>query len=199
MIDNINTCAWHANDPLMKEYHDNEWGVPLYDDRKLFEFLVLDAFQAGLSWRTILYKRENFRAAFDNFDPEKIKNYDSDKIQELMNDSGIVRNRLKIISTIDNAKAYFKAIDKYGSFAKLLWSFTEYNTIHTEAREMKDIPVKTEISDSMSKTLKKEGFRFVGSTICYSMMQAAGIVNDHIVTCERYDKIVELSKNNPFR
>jgi len=185
------TCGW-AKKPLDIEYHDTEWGVPVHDDRKLFEFLVLDAFQAGLSWSTILAKRENFRKAFDNFDYQKIVNYDQKKIEALLKDSGIIRNKLKINATISNAKAFIEVQKEFGSFDKYNWSFTGGKTLLNSWKEMKDIPATSKESDAMSKDLKKRGFKFVGSTICYAFMQAAGMVNDHLVSCFRYNIISKL-------
>jgi len=169
----------------MIKYHDEEWGVPLHDDRKLFEFFVLDAFQAGLSWSTILNKRENFRKAFDDFDAKKISKYDEAEFERLMNDAGIVRNRLKILATIENAKQFLRIQEEHGSFDKYIWSFVKGKPIVNNFKEMKEIPAKTEVSDEMSKALKKEGFKFCGSTICYAFMQAAGLVNDHTLDCFR--------------
>ncbi len=178
-------CSW-AKKPLDIEYHDNEWGVPVHDDRKLFEFLVLDAFQAGLSWSTILKKRENFRTAFDNFNYKKIANYHQDKIDELLQNEGIIRNRLKINATIKNAKAFMKVRQEFGSFDKYIWSFVGGKTIVNKWKDLKEIPTTSNESEAMSKDLKKRGFTFVGSTICYAFMQAAGMVNDHEINCFRY-------------
>ncbi len=168
----------------MRKYHDNEWGRPLHNDRKLFEFLVLDAAQAGLSWRTVLYKRKNYKKAFDNFDPVKISKYTQKDFNRLMNDSGIIRNRLKINSAIENAKAFLKVKKEFGSFDKYIWQFTNHKTIDYKPRTEKDIRAKSAESDAVSLDMKKRGFKFVGSTICYAFMQAAGMVNDHLVTCE---------------
>lgn len=179
----MSNCTWPGNDALMKEYHDNEWGVPLHDDNKLFEFLILDAFQAGLSWKTILHKRENFRKAFDNFDAEKIALYDEVKIQQLMQDVGIVRNQLKIRAAVINAKAFLQVRAEYGTFDDFIWQFCNGKPIINTPHSNADIPVRTTESDRMSKALIKRGFKFVGSTICYAFMQAAGMVNDHFVTC----------------
>lgn len=181
-------CEWAKNDLAIK-YHDEEWGVPLHDDRRLFEFLILESAQAGLSWDTILAKRENYRKAFDNFDAKKIAQYDDEKFDELMNNAGIVRNRLKIKSAIQNANAYLKVVDEFGSFDKYIWSFVDDKPIVNKFKKLEDVPAKTEISDAMSKDLKKRGFNFVGSTICYAFMQATGIVNDHIISCVRYNEI----------
>jgi DNA-3-methyladenine glycosylase I len=182
-------CAWIA-DPLMRKYHDEEWGVPLHDDRKLFEFMVLDAFQAGLSWKTILNKRKNFRSAFDNFDPEKIALYDEAKYEALLNDAGIIRNRAKIRATITNAIAFLAVQKEFGTFDKYIWSFVDHKTIINSWGSLSEIPPKTADSDRMSKDLTKRGFKFVGSTICYAFMQAAGMVNDHVVGCFRYTSCI---------
>ncbi len=179
-------CPWPGDDPLMIEYHDTEWGVPLHNDRKLFEFLILEGMQAGLSWRTVLHKRENFRRAFDGFDPEKIARYTDAKCKKLLQDAGIIRNRLKVSAAVSNAKAFLEVLEKDGSFAKYIWSFTGGKPIVNRLRSLKEIPVSTKESDAMSKDLKARGFRFVGSTICYAHMQATGMVNDHLVTCERH-------------
>lgn len=184
--DKINRCSWPMNDELMLRYHDEEWGVPVHDDLKLFEFLVLDAFQAGLSWRTILRKRENFRKAFDQFNPAKIAEYNEDKVQQLLLDKGIIRNRLKIRATIKNARSFLQIVDEYGSFDRYIWQFTGYKTIRNSWSKTEEIPVSSPESDAMSKSLKKLGFSFVGTTICYAFMQAAGMVNDHLISCFRY-------------
>jgi DNA-3-methyladenine glycosylase I len=181
-------CAWPSS-PISIAYHDREWGVPLKDDRKLFEFLVLDAAQAGLSWEIILRKREGFRAAFDNFDPEKIARYDHKKIKELLGDERIIRNRLKIESAISNASAFLAVQKECGSFARYIWQFVEGQPKINARRSLKDIPATSAESDAMSKALKKRGFRFVGSTICYAFMQAAGMVNDHAVDCFRHAEL----------
>ena len=173
----------------MVAYHDDEWGVPLHDDRKLFEFLVLEGFQAGLSWRTILNKRENFRAAFDGFDIERITRYRQPKIERLLKDAGIVRNRMKVEATVVNAKAFLKAQEEHGSFDRYIWQFVDGTPKQNRWRSMKQLPASTPASDRMSKDLKDRGFKFVGSTICYAFMQAVGMVNDHVVTCFRYDQL----------
>lgn len=180
------SCGWPAGDPLMVTYHDEEWGVPLHVDQKLFEFMVLDAFQAGLSWRTILHKRENFRKAFDGFDTEKIAAYMEDDFNRLMNDSGIVRNKAKIMATIGNAKVFLAVREEFGTFDRYIWQFTGGKTIQNHWQNLKEIPASSRESDAMSADLKKRGFRFVGSTICYAFMQAAGMVNDHLTGCTRY-------------
>jgi len=185
-------CLWPANHKLAIVYHDEEWGVPVHDDYKHFEYLVLDAFQAGLSWNTILNKRENFRKAFDNFDFEKIAKYNDKKIEQLLNDAGIIRNRLKINATISNAIAFMKVRAEFGSFDNYVWKFIGGKPIVNKSKELKDIPPKTVLSDAMSKDLLKRGFRFVGSTICYAYMQAAGLVNDHIIDCYRYPQLLKL-------
>jgi len=185
------TCEWPGTDEQMRKYHDTEWGTPLHDDRKLFEFLVLDAFQAGLSWAIVLKKRENFRKAFDNFDPVKISKYRKTKLEKLKQDAGIIRNRLKIESTVTNAKAFLVAQKEYGSFDKFIWQFTDGKTIVNKCKSLKDIPVSTPESDAMSAELKKRGFKFVGTTICYAFMQAAGMVNDHITSCFRYKEVMK--------
>ena len=180
--------CWPAgdDDQRMIDYHDTEWGRPLHDDRKHFEFLILDGFQAGLSWRTVLHKRENFRKAFDDFDPKQIIHYSPAKIKTLMNDAGIIRNRLKILGTIKNAQAFLAVQKEFGSFDIFIWQFTGHKTIQNKWRSLKDLPATSRESDLMSIALKKRGFTFVGSTICYAYMQAAGMVNDHFVHCFRY-------------
>jgi len=185
----MNRCGWVNQDPIYLDYHDHEWGVPVYDDRLLFEFLNLEGAQAGLSWYTILKKRDNYRKAFDNFEVEKIIAYDEKKINELLHNEGIVRNKLKINAVITNAKAFLKVADEFGSFRDYIWSFVGGKPIQNHFKDLSEVPATTEISDKMSKDLKKRGFKFVGSTICYSFMQAAGLVNDHIVTCDCYKKI----------
>jgi DNA-3-methyladenine glycosylase I len=186
----INRCDWTGTDKLMIKYHDEEWGVPVHDDRKLFEFFTLDAFQAGLSWKIILHKRENFRKAFDNFDVNKIAGYDERKIIELLNNKGIIRNRLKIEATINNAKAFIAVRDEFKTFDGYIWQFTDYQTIQNKWGRWSDAPTYTDISDMMSEDLKKRGFKFVGSTICYAFMQAAGLVNDHQTDCFRYRELL---------
>lgn len=185
-----NRCDW-AKKPLEIEYHDNEWGVPVHDDRKLFEFLVLDGFQAGLSWSTILAKRYNFSKAFDNFDYRKIAQYDEKIIESLLQDAAIIRNKLKIKATISNANVFLKVQEEFGSFDRYIWSFTNGKIIINQWKEMKEVPATSSESDAMSKDMKKRGFKFVGSTICYAFMQAAGMVNDHLVTCFRYKEVLQ--------
>jgi DNA-3-methyladenine glycosylase I len=182
-------CTW-ISDPLMRIYHDEEWGVVLHDDRKLFEFMVLDAFQAGLSWKTILFKRENFRKAFDNFEPDIIAAYDECKYELLLADQGIIRNKAKISTTITNAKAFLEIQKEFGSFDNYIWSFVNHKPIINSWNSISEIPPKTNISDLLSKDLNRRGFKFVGSTICYSFMQAAGLVNDHVVGCFRYRELI---------
>ena len=182
-------CEWPGSDSDMIDYHDREWGVPMHDDRKLFEYLLLDTFQAGLSWRTILKKRENFRKAFHDFNPEKISRYNEKDFKRLMNDKGIVRNRLKILGAIENAKKFFEMQKEFGSFDKYIWQFTGHNTIRNQFKSLKELPAKTKESDAMSKDMKSRGFRFVGSTICYAFMQGAGMVNDHIIDCFRHEEV----------
>ncbi len=182
-------CPWPQNDPLMISYHDREWGVPLHHDQKLFEFMVLDAFQAGLSWRTVLHKRENFRHAFDNFDVVKIARYKDAKFKKLLADSGIIRNRAKIKATIQNAVAFQKIQKEFGSFNKYIWGFVGNKPIINKRKAEKQIPSRSKESDAMSADLKNRGFKFVGSTICYAFMQAAGLVNDHLVSCFRYKEL----------
>lgn len=179
-------CPWAGSDPLYIKYHDEEWGIPLHDDRKLFEFLILEGAQAGLSWITILRKREAYREAFDQFDPEKIARYSETDIQKLKANPGIIRNRLKIEATIHNARIFLETQDKNGSFDSLLWSFVDGQTVTNHWLTVQDIPSQTDLSISMSKNLKKMGFKFVGPTICYAFMQACGLVNDHLVTCFRH-------------
>lgn len=183
------SCGWPVNDALMIAYHDEEWGVPLHDDRKLFEFLVLDAFQAGLSWRTILHKRENFRLAFDAFDAELIARYKKRKIGQLLGNAGIVRNKMKIEATVANSKAFLRVQSEYGSFDSYIWQFVGGQPKQNRWRSLKRLPANTPGSDRMSKDLKERGFKFVGTTICYAFMQAAGMVNDHLVKCFRYQEV----------
>ena len=182
-------CGWCVNSDIEKEYHDKEWGVPVHNDRKHFEFLLLDGFQAGLSWVTILKKRKNFKKAFDNFDYKKIVKYNKRKLNQLMKDEGIIRNKLKVESSVTNAKAFMDIQKEFGSFDKYIWQFTGGKPVHNKRKAMKDIPASTEESDAMSKDLKKRGFRFVGTTICYAYMQAAGMVNDHTVECFRHKEV----------
>ncbi|MFN0728016.1 DNA-3-methyladenine glycosylase I [Polaribacter gochangensis] len=179
-------CFWVNNDPLYIEYHDNEWGKPVYDDKTLFEFLLLETFQAGLSWITILKKRENFRAAFDNFDYKKIANYQQDKFEELLVNEGIIRNKLKIKSAITNAQLFLEIQKEFGSFSKFIWKYVDGKPIKNSFITREEVPATTALSDVISKELKKRGFKFVGSTIIYAFMQATGMVNDHSVDCFCY-------------
>lgn len=182
-------CGWCLGSPLMMEYHDYEWGVPVHDDHKLFEFMVLDAFQAGLSWSTILNKRENFRRALDGFDPEKIARYNTRSVGRLLGDAGIIRNRAKVEATLSNARVFLDVQDECGTFDAFIWQFVDGRTVHNRWRTMKQVPATSKASDAMSKGLKERGFKFVGSTICYAFMQAAGMVNDHIVPCFRHAQL----------
>ncbi|MDT0538374.1 MULTISPECIES: DNA-3-methyladenine glycosylase I [Croceitalea] len=182
-------CGWCEGDALYEAYHDNEWGVPLKDDDTLFEFLVLETFQAGLSWITILRKRQNFRAAFDQFDYHKIAEYKQSKIDSLLQDTGIVRNKLKINATVSNAKAFIQIQKQFGSFSKYIWQFVNNKPIKNAFKNYKDAPAKTTLSDALSKDLKKRGFKFVGSTVIYATMQAIGMVNDHETNCFRYHEV----------
>jgi DNA-3-methyladenine glycosylase I len=182
-------CPWSASDSLLTSYHDTEWGVPVYDDRLLFEFLILEGAQAGLSWITILKKRAAYREAFDNFYVAKIARYRDAKVEKLLANPGIVRNRLKVRGTVQNARACLAVSKEFGSLHKYLWQFTGGQPIQNDWRHAKDVPASTPVSDAMSKDLKKRGFTFVGSTICYAFMQATGMVNDHLVTCHRYRQL----------
>ncbi len=181
---------WKKIDPLMVAYHDTEWGVPLHDDRKLFEFLVLEGAQAGLSWMTVLKKRENYRKAFEGFDPQKVARYNKAKIRKLLGDAGIIRNRLKIESAVTNAKAYLKVQEEFGSFAAYSWRFVDGEPIINRWKTLKQMPATSSISEAFSKDLKQRGFRFVGSIIIYAHMQAVGMVNDHTTDCFRYRELI---------
>ncbi len=190
MIDHDKTrCGWVGEDPIYVAYHDEEWGVPIRDDRQLFEKLILDGFQAGLSWLTILKKRDNFIAAFDGFDPEKIAGYGPQKVAALMGDAGIVRNRAKIEATIDNARGWLAIMERQGGFSRFLWDFTDGEPVVNRWRSLAEVPAETAASRAMSKALRGEGFRFVGPTICYAFMQAVGMVNDHTLDCFRHDAV----------
>jgi DNA-3-methyladenine glycosylase I len=182
-------CTWAATDPIYLKYHDTEWGIPLHDDRKLFELLSLEGFQAGLSWITILKKRSNYRKAFDQFEPLKVAAYDLGKVKELLSNKGIIRNRLKIEAAIQNAKSFLAVQKEFGSFDNYIWQFTDRQTIKNAWKTLAEIPPQTNESLAMSNDLKKRGFKFVGPTICYAFMQAAGMVNDHIVDCFRYSQV----------
>jgi DNA-3-methyladenine glycosylase I len=188
-----NCCDWPSEDPLMIKYHDEEWGVPVHDDKKHFEFILLDCFQAGLSWKTVLHKRENFRKAFDEFDFQKIAAYGDEKISELLQDTGIIRNKSKIYATVNNARRVLEIQKEFGTFDTYIWQFTGGKTLHNNWMKLAEIPAVSKESDAMSKDLMKRGFKFVGSTICYSYMQAAGMVNDHMEYCFRYNIIHEIS------
>lgn len=192
-MNNLNRCDWCGDDLLYVRYHDEEWGVPVYDDQLLFAKLILDGAQAGLSWITILRKRENYWRAFDNFDPEKIARYDDKKVAELMGNAGIVRNRLKINGAIKNARGYLDIMETEGSFSDFLWQFVDGKPIQNKWRALEELPAFTPHATAMSKTLKKRGFTFVGPTICYAFMQAVGLCNDHLVTCFRHEECKVLS------
>ena len=179
----ITRCAWCEKDDLYRNYHDEEWGKPIYDDETIFEFLILESFQAGLSWYTILAKRENFRAAFDQFDYQKIAQYSEDKVEELIQNTGIIRNRLKILATINNAQKFMEVQKEFGSFSKYIWGFVNHEPIINRPKTLKEVPATTEISDALAKDLKKRGFKFMGSTVVYAHMQATGMVNDHVEDC----------------
>tara|TARA_B100000497_G_C7539487_1_gene326616 strand:- start:8 stop:601 length:594 start_codon:yes stop_codon:yes gene_type:complete len=181
-----NRCSWCGDDPLYIRYHDEEWGVPLYDDQALFECLILETFQAGLSWITVLKKRENFRNAFDRFNYSKIATYDEKKIESLLQNSGIIRNKLKILSAISNAKCFIEIQNEFGSFRKYIWGFVNENSIKNNFKTTSEYPVKTSLSETIGKDLKNRGFKFVGATVVYAFMQAIGIVNDHVESCFRY-------------
>lgn len=187
-------CGWCLGDPLYELYHDTEWGVPVKDDAILFEFLILETFQAGLSWITILRKRENFRDAFDQFDYKKIATYDQKNIDELVNNAGIIRNKLKIKASISNAQAFMDLQKEFGSFSNYIWGFTEGTQIINQVKDYKLAPPTTELSDAISKDLKKRGFKFVGSTVMYAYMQAVGMVNDHEIDCFRYTELLKLHR-----
>ncbi|WP_374449868.1 DNA-3-methyladenine glycosylase I [Cloacibacterium normanense] len=176
-------CAWCEKDDLYRNYHDEEWGKPIYDDETIFEFLILESFQAGLSWYTILSKRENFRAAFDDFDYQKIAQYSDEKVEELIQNAGIIRNRLKILATINNAQKFMEVQKEFSSFSKYIWGFVNHQPIINRPKTLKEVPATTEISDALAKDLKKRGFKFMGSTVVYAHMQATGMVNDHVEDC----------------
>ncbi len=179
----IYRCEWSQKNETYSKYHDEEWGKPLHDDRKLFEFLILEGMQAGLSWITILKKRDAFRTAYDNFDVKKVACFDQQKVEELMFDSGIIRNRLKIEASINNAKRFLEVVEEFGSFDSYMWNFVDYKPIVNRWTKLSEIPAKTELSDRISDDLKRRGFKFVGSTIIYSHLQATGVINDHLVSC----------------
>jgi len=192
-MDIINRCVWCGNDPLYTAYHDNEWGIPDHDDRRLFEMLVLEGAQAGLSWLTILKKRENYRKALHGFDPVKVAAYSEHEIQRLLADSGIVRNRLKIEAAIKNARGVLEIKEQYGTLDAFLWRYVDGTPLRNAWKSMAELPAKTARSEAMSKDLKRMGFNFVGSTICYSFMQAVGMVNDHLITCFRHAEITRMA------
>jgi DNA-3-methyladenine glycosylase I len=186
-------CEWAGSDPLYIEYHDKEWGVPVHDNRKIFEMLVLEGAQAGLNWLTVLRKRENYRKAFDNFDPRKVAKYDSEKFQKLLATEGIIRNKLKIRSVIQNARAFLEVQKEFGSFDAYIWQFVGGKPIRNSWKILSELPAQTAESEAVSKDLKRRGFSFVGPTICYAHMQATGMVNDHVVTCFRYKEVEGMS------
>jgi DNA-3-methyladenine glycosylase I len=189
-------CEWCGTDPLYVKYHDHEWGIPLHDDRRLFEFLILEGAQAGLSWLTILKKRENYRKAFHGFDPQKIATYSATDVQRLLADPGIVRNRLKVESAIRNARGVLEIMDEFGSFDAFIWRYVDYQPKQNAWRSLAELPASTALSDTISKDLKKRGFNFVGSTICYAFMQAVGMVNDHVVGCFRLDEVKKAAQQD---
>ena len=193
MSESVTRCGWQSDDQLMVRYHDEEWGVPIYNDQKLFEFLALDAFQAGLSWSIVLKKRIGFANAFSNFDPIYVARYDEQKIQELISNPAIIRNKLKIRSTIQNARMFLDIQSQYDGFHHFIWKFTDGKPVVNHWKTLTDIPAKTSVSDAMSRELVTAGFQFVGSTICYAFMQAAGMVNDHIVDCFRYAPLKQMA------
>lgn len=182
-------CSWCVGDPLYENYHDEEWGVPVYDDDKLFEFLILETFQAGLSWITVLRKRDNFRKAFDDFDYKKVARYSEKKIESLLQDAGIIRNKLKVRATVTNAQAFLEVQKEFGSFSNYIWNFVDGKPIKNAFRYLDEIPANTSLSDAISKDLKVRGFKFVGTTVIYAHMQATGMVNDHVQDCFRYDEV----------
>jgi DNA-3-methyladenine glycosylase I len=190
-MNKLTRCAWSENDELINRYHDEEWGLPVHDDRKHFEFLVLESAQAGLSWRTVLRKRKNYRKAYVNFDPRIVAKYDDDKIERMLGNQGIIRNRKKIEASINNAKRFIEIQEEFGSFDAYLWQFTDGRQVVNKWKRLEDIPARTELSDRISKDMKKRGFKFVGSTIIYSHLQAIGVVNDHLVHCFRYREVME--------
>ena len=190
-----NRCNWATGNKKMMEYHDTEWGVPLHDDQKLFEFLVLEGFQAGLSWQIVLNKREAFREAFDGFDPETVALYDEEKLNELINNAAIIRNRQKLAACVTNARCFNKVREEFGSFDAYIWGFTDNKPIMNAYTGMEEVPAKTKLSDKISADMKKRGFRFTGSTIIYAHMQATGMVNDHLTSCFRYEEIIKNYSN----
>lgn len=195
MSENIKRCQWVSNDPLYVKYHDKEWGVPVYNDKKLFEMLILEGAQAGLSWITILKKRAHYRKVFDGFDAKKIAVYNQKKVDSLLQDPGIVRNKLKVESTITNARLFLDIKENQGRFSDFLWQFVDGQPLQNKWKNLKQVPVSTEISDAMSKELKRIGFKFIGTTICYAFMQSVGMVNDHTTDCFCYDHVSTLGKS----
>lgn len=185
-------CSWASDNPLLGEYHDKEWGVPAHDDRRLFEFLVLEGAQAGLSWETVLKKRENFRKAFDNFDAAKISNYKDEDVKRLLTDPSIIRNRLKVRATIVNAQKFLEIQKEFGTFDKYIWQYVGGIPINNRFKSLSELPAKTKQSEAMSKDLRRRGFKFVGATICYAFMQAVGMINDHTIDCFRYNEILKI-------
>jgi len=190
---NKTRCAWAGDDPVYHRYHDKEWGVPLHNDKKLFEFLILEGMQAGLSWITILKKRDAFRKAFDNFDCNKVAKYNKAKTDRLMQDAGIIRNRLKIDGAVKNAQAYLRVREEFGTFNKYLWGYVDFTPIQNSRKSLQEVPAKTDLAEKLSKDLKKRGFTFVGPTIVYAMMQATGMVNDHTTDCFRHAEVKKLT------
>lgn len=188
----MDRCSWCEKEEIYVEYHDKEWGVPVFDDRKQFEFIVLESAQAGLSWLTILKRRENYRKAYDDFDPVKVAQYDTEKLEELMNNAGIIRNRMKIEASINNAKRFLEIQQEFGSFSNYIWSFVNNKPIINKPASISEIPATTELSDTISKDLKSRGFKFMGSTIVYAHLQAVGVINDHVTSCFRYEEVNSL-------
>ena len=191
---NKTRCAWAGDDPVYHRYHDKEWGVPLHNDKKLFEFLILEGMQAGLSWITILKKRDAFRKAFDNFDCNKVAKYNKAKTDRLMQDAGIIRNRLKIDGAVKNAQAYLRVREEFGTFNRYLWGYVDFTPIQNSRKSLQEVPAKTDLAEKLSKDLKKRGFTFVGPTIVYAMMQATGMVNDHTTDCFRHAEVKKLTQ-----
>jgi len=190
---NKTRCAWAGDDPVYHRYHDKEWGVPLHNDKKLFEFLILEGMQAGLSWITILKKRDAFRKAFDNFDCNKVAKYNKAKTDRLMQDAGIIRNRLKIDGAVKNAQAYLRVREEFGTFNRYLWGYVDFTPIQNSRKSLQEVPAKTDLAEKLSKDLKKRGFTFVGPTIVYAIMQATGMVNDHTTDCFRHEEVKKLT------
>lgn len=197
IIDDKKRCDWCTSSDLYKKYHDEEWGVPVYDDATLFEFLLLETFQAGLSWITILNKRENFRAAFDQFDYKKIAQYTDEKILDLLQDAGIIRNKLKVYSAVTNAQAFLKIQEEFGSFSTYIWAFTNGKPVQNNRQSLNEVPATTPLSDAISKDLKKRGFKFVGSTVLYAHMQATGMVDDHLESCWKASQLPQMEVESP--